>query len=248
MVEPNARRSVIPKASDVVAAELRRRILAGRLAPGTPLPGEAALMEEFGLGRGSVREALRLVESEGLISVKRGPQGGAVVTRPDLTNVTRSLASWLSVAQAPLGQLTGFRNVLEPAAAALAAKHATDEQCEALLAAAKSDAAYQESGPPFHTLIAQATNDEMFQAVLSIVYNLMVWHHAEPFDQDSENTAVMHKAHQKIAAAIARGDAAGAERAMRQHVEAEERILAEAVGLERPMVPQAVWRQAGPSV
>jgi len=245
---PTSRRSLIPKASDVVAADLRRRILAGRLPAGTPLPNEAALMDEFGLGRGSVREALRLLETEGLISVKRGPQGGAVVAQPDLTSVTRSLASWLSVGQAPLGQLTGFRNVVEPAAAALAAKQATDEQREALLAAAKDESAYRESGPSFHTLIADATNDQMFQAMLSIVYNLMVWHHAEPFAHDSENTAAMRRAHGKIASAIARGDAAGAERAMRQHVEAEERILAEAVGLEEPMVPQAVWRQGVRSV
>lgn len=240
----NPRRSVIPKASDVVAADLRQTILGGRLAPGTQLPTEGELMDRFGLGRGTIREAFRLLESEGLIAVKRGPHGGAVVARPDLSSITRSLASLLSVAEAPLWQLTGFRNVIEPAAAAMAAERATPEQRDALLAAAEDTAEYRESGPPFHTLIADSTNHELFRVVLYTVYQLMLWHHTETFSGEPRHESAMRRAHRKIAAAIARGDAAGAEKAMHQHVVAEERILAEHGGIDRPIVPDSAWSRS----
>lgn len=239
---PSPRTSRLPKASDVVAGALRQRILGGRLPPGTPIASEAELMESFDVGRGTVREALRLIEAEGLIRVRRGPRGGAAVVHPDPGQITRSLASFLSLAEAPLWQLTGFRNAVEPAAAAVAAKHATQGQRDALLDAASDVAAYSEAGPRFHELIAESTNHELFRVVLLTVYQLMVWHHVEDFAGDPEHERDMRRAHRRIADAISKGDEAAAERAMRQHVQAEERILAELGGLDRPIVPVSVWQ------
>lgn len=73
---------------------------------------------------------------------------------------------------------------------------------------------------------------------------LMVWHHTETFSGEPSHEAAMRRAHRKIASAIARGDAAAAEKAMRQHVVAEEQILAEHGGLERSIVPDSAWRPA----
>ena len=66
-----------------IADELRRLIILGELDEGDSLGHEPDLIERFGVSRPSLREALRILEAEGLISVVRGVQGGVVVHRPD---------------------------------------------------------------------------------------------------------------------------------------------------------------------
>lgn len=73
----------LPKASELVAAHLRRQIIRGELANGQMLPSEAALIQQFGVSRPTLREALRLLEAESLISIRRGAHGGMRVHPPD---------------------------------------------------------------------------------------------------------------------------------------------------------------------
>ena len=73
----------VPKASELVAADLRRRIVTGKLKPGALLPSEAVLMQEFGVSRPTLREAFRILESEAIITVLRGARGGGRVLEPD---------------------------------------------------------------------------------------------------------------------------------------------------------------------
>src|ERR1700733_11935074 len=89
-------RQRVPKASGFVADELRAQIIGNDLAPGTRLPSEAQLIEQFGLSRATVREALRLLEAEGLILVKRGPRGGLTVSRPNPSHISRSMATMVA--------------------------------------------------------------------------------------------------------------------------------------------------------
>src|SRR5690606_27239204 len=70
---------VVPKASDVLAERLRQMILSGQIQPGHQLPAERELVKETSLSRASVREALRILELEGLIETRRGRGGGSVV-------------------------------------------------------------------------------------------------------------------------------------------------------------------------
>ena len=72
----SVKRLTVPKASDVLAAHLRETILRGDLVEGSPLPTERELGERSGLSRPSVREALRILESEGLIQTRPGRGGG----------------------------------------------------------------------------------------------------------------------------------------------------------------------------
>ena len=68
--------------AELVASQLRRRIIGGDLGDGDELPREAELLDEFGVSRPSLREALRILETEGLIRIRRGKVGGAIVQRP----------------------------------------------------------------------------------------------------------------------------------------------------------------------
>ena len=122
----------IPKAAAVVAARLRRRIVSGDLEHGGSLPNESELMRHFEVSRPTVREALRILESESLIAVKRGANGGAKVQRPDVSVTARHAALWLRTQQTPLADVFEARCVIEPAAVGLLAANRTDEDLEVL--------------------------------------------------------------------------------------------------------------------
>lgn len=90
----------VPKTAELVAAEIRGGILNGSLRPGDRLPAENSLMSRFGVSRPSLREALRLLEAEELIDIRRGAQGGAVVRRPSVLPALRAATAWLAVGDA----------------------------------------------------------------------------------------------------------------------------------------------------
>src|ERR1700722_9366531 len=92
--EPPLRR---PKAAVLVAEELRREIVAGRLKPGDKLHPENVLQSEFAISRPTLREALRLLESESLITITRGKHGGARVTPVDLRAVASQVGMFLQL-------------------------------------------------------------------------------------------------------------------------------------------------------
>src|SRR3954469_23872896 len=73
----------VPKMAELVAQRLRRQIVRGELTEGDALPSEAELMTQFGVSRPTLREAFRVLESEGLIRVRRGAHGGARVQTPN---------------------------------------------------------------------------------------------------------------------------------------------------------------------
>jgi DNA-binding FadR family transcriptional regulator len=100
-----------------VADELRALIISGELSEGDSLGREPDLVERFGVSRPSLREALRILESEGLISVLRGVHGGVVVHEPDERMTARSAAVVLAARNVPLADVYEARSILEPVAA-----------------------------------------------------------------------------------------------------------------------------------
>src|SRR5580693_5576995 len=79
-----------PKTSELIATQLRRQIVRGTVKPGEKLPPETRLMEQFGVSRPTIREAFRILETEGLIVVRPGSRGGAQVVAPDQTAPDRA--------------------------------------------------------------------------------------------------------------------------------------------------------------
>jgi DNA-binding FadR family transcriptional regulator len=110
--------------ADLVVAELRRRILDGELNDGDELPRQEDLLKEFGVSKPSMREALRILESEGLLSVRRGKVGGALVHRPGQANAAYTLGMVLRTMGAPVDDLSMALNLLEPQCVALCASRA----------------------------------------------------------------------------------------------------------------------------
>jgi GntR family transcriptional repressor for pyruvate dehydrogenase complex len=235
-------RQRVPKASGFVADELRAHIIGNNLAPGTRLPSEAQLIEQFGLSRATVREALRLLEAEGLIIVKRGPRGGLTVSRPNPSHISRSMATMVALTELPLNQLFEFRVVIEPPTAAAAARNATPEQSARLIAAASSHHSDVEEQVDFHLLVAEMSGNGLFQMILSALHDVLTWHvEGEPLTES--DVAGTEAAHLRIARAIASGNASKAESTMRRHLETFQQRMGEAGRLEAPIIPRSAWRR-----
>ena len=121
-----------PKTGEVIAQRIRRRIVTGELPIGEQLPAEEELTQEFGIARTTLREALRVLESEGLIKIRRGRGGGPVVTRPTVGTLSKGLAVTLQLDGTTVGHLDEARQLLEPRLAGKLALDHTVEDIRAL--------------------------------------------------------------------------------------------------------------------
>lgn len=237
----------VPKAADVIAEDLRTQIIVGGLRPGSSLPSEPELMERYKFSRASVREALRLLESDGLIYIKRGPRGGVRVNHPDTSHVSRSFALLFATRGTRLRDLVQFRQILEPEAAAQAALHATQAQHEQLMEATEQGASseHDTSSLGFHSVLFECASNELLQVTLIAVHRLSEWHIPRE-DLRLEDITATQKAHRRIALAIVRGDSDGAAKAMLKHLQTFEQVLGELGRLDQPIIPPDQWQQPQP--
>jgi DNA-binding FadR family transcriptional regulator len=106
-----------------IADELRAMIVSGRLSEGDSLGREPDLVERFGVSRPSLREALRILETENLITVVRGVHGGVIVHEPDERMTARTASLVLRARNVSLADVFEARSLLEPLAARAIASH-----------------------------------------------------------------------------------------------------------------------------
>ncbi|WP_066481398.1 MULTISPECIES: FadR/GntR family transcriptional regulator [unclassified Sphingomonas] len=104
----------LPKASELVAERVRRRILSGELKDGDTLPPEAQLVATLGVSRPTLREALRVLEGEGFLRIMRGSRSGALIRRPGSAGVARQAGYALQAAGATIGDAYAARLAIEP--------------------------------------------------------------------------------------------------------------------------------------
>ncbi|MGF7234555.1 MAG: FadR/GntR family transcriptional regulator [Frankia sp.] len=121
VAERNRPRPAVREKPQQIADELRQLIVRGDLSEGESLGREPDLVDRFGVSRPSLREALRILEAEGLISVKRGVLGGVVAHRPDERMTARTAALVLQARNVSLADVYEARSMIEPVAARLVA-------------------------------------------------------------------------------------------------------------------------------
>lgn len=229
------------RAPDVVAATLRRQILSGELAAGDCLPNEGELISQLGVSRETVRMALRLLDAEGLTATSQG-RGGVRIRHPEPERVARSLVQLFTLTGATWGDLLSFRIMLEPAAAAHVAEHATAAQRKRIAEVAAGGIAADGTGyHEFHEELVEASGNPLLTTVLAAVEQAVRWAAAEQnisqYDRDEAA-----KSHRAIAAAVSAKDSQKAQRRMAQHLSAALRHV-EASGLrDAPMIPPSRWR------
>src|ERR1700734_2741707 len=115
--ESGAQQLRVPKAAELVAARIRGQIIRAELKQGDSLPAESELMETFGVSRPTLREAIRVLEMESLLRMRRGSRGGAVVTAPDPAVAARAVGVRLQLRGVTLRDIHEARTMIEPMAA-----------------------------------------------------------------------------------------------------------------------------------
>ena len=170
----------VPKAGEMVASQLRRQIVLGELKEGDQLPSESVLMEQFGVSRPTLREAFRILEAEGAITVRRGVRGGARVQGPDIAVAARHIGLLLQYRGALLSDVYEVRAGLEPAAARMAAKRRTSADLARLQEALdrhreslENPAAPIAADADFHRLIVELSGNETLQVLAGMVGNII---------------------------------------------------------------------------
>jgi DNA-binding FadR family transcriptional regulator len=113
------------KLSHLVAERLRSQIASGEMAPGDTLPSESDLMKQMGISRPTLREAMRVLESEGLLQLGRGARSGAAILAPSIERAARFGALYLTTQGTTIGDIHQVRTLLEPP---LVAHHAENSK------------------------------------------------------------------------------------------------------------------------
>ncbi len=215
----------VTRASEEVVRQIKALIFSGELSPGDQLPSENELADHFGLSRTTVRDALRVLETQGLIEIKVGAGGGAFVAQPGTGPVLESLTNMLRLQQVTIPELVEARQVVETNIAVLAAQRATDEDIRAMEEAVAAARAGRAAGDPyfmphsvsFHMALAKAAKNQVLLLTVNSIRSLFyeVLERLLPAD-DMAQRAI--EDHQKILDAVKERDAEQARQLMQEHI------------------------------
>ena len=225
----------VPKSCDVLAGRLRTQILGGAFAPGEPLPAERDLVAETGLSRGSVREALRILEAEGLLQTRPGRYGGSVVCLPTADLFARQVGSFAKGRGVSFDTLIEAREALEPTLAELAARHRGEADLRELdridarmEAAIEGDLqAFLAANVEWHQAVAEASGNDLLAAFIRSIAGLIRESTLEEHVTSNALRRLVLSAHRRVADAIRAKDAGAARRRMERHVKAYSTTIAE---------------------
>lgn len=214
----------VPKASDVLANELRERILSGEYPEGTPLPPERELVVQTRLSRTTVREALRILEVQGLIRIKAGRAGGAFVQRPGAESVAKSVELLIRGRHIRLASVHETREAIEPSCARLAAQHRTAgdlrrlEAANAVIATNAGLEDFLQANVDWHVAVATASHNEILTGVMLALSRAIYATTNDAGFINDEVRAITARAHRSVTRAIRERDPDAAARRMGRHV------------------------------
>lgn len=229
----------VPKMAELVAAQLRRMIVRGELAEGDALPAETALMEEFAVSRPTLREAFRVLESEALISVRRGARGGARVQVPEGTVAARYAGVVLEYRGTTLKDVYDARTVIEAPCAGLLAQRRTDEDLQRLRSAVAEaerlmddPSAFIRAHMEFHALVVELAGNQTLTVLNGMVRHIIDqanWSHVDLDAGSAENVRANRRgfrAHVALVDLVEARRSEAAEELWRVHLqEAEDYLL-----------------------
>lgn len=214
----------VQRSYEQVARQIEAQIRAGDLAPGAKLPPERAMGERFGVSRGVVREAIKVLSTMGLVESRQG--SGIYVRNNPIPSISRALTLSVSADAASILRLFEFREEIESLAARAAARRRTNEQLGAMRRALDANAAsladtdwdaFGETDHDLHLAIAAAADNPYLYAVISATRQ-MQRDVMRIVARRSGVLAVAVAQHRRVVAAISGRDAMAAAVAMREHM------------------------------
>ena len=209
--------------AEEIADRIRALMLEGAYPAGRPLPGERDLAKRFGVGRGSVRDAFRVLETIGLIETRHGQ--GTFPRELDVDRLVVPLASVLAHRSDLQDELHDVRRMFEPAVARVAALRATPDDVAALerivgeqRRKAKGGRSTISEDTAFHAALARATRNRVLERLMETLNGLLVESRALTLRQKGRPERSI-RGHENVVAAIRRRDADGAADAMHAHID-----------------------------
>jgi GntR family transcriptional regulator, transcriptional repressor for pyruvate dehydrogenase complex len=214
------------KTAIIVAASIVDRITDGGLQPGEVLPPERVLMEEYEVGRGTMREALRYLELQGVLTIKTGPKGGPVVAAPDSRHLAATFALLMQFAGTRYRAVVEARQQFEPITALLAASQDDAkelgaqliESCDWMEERLENWEAFLDENRRFHDLVAWGSNNPIFGYLINSLHWITDGT-VLGIDYPVRFRRSVLDAHRGIAEAIAAADPQASEAAMRHHMD-----------------------------
>jgi DNA-binding FadR family transcriptional regulator len=219
--------SVQGKGAEVVARNITQTIVADGMQPGELVGTEPELIEQEGVSRALLREAVRLLEHHQIARMRRGPGGGLFVMAPSANAVTEMAAIYLARRGMKLAELAELRTGVEVAIADLAAERVDEESAiglqEALLREERgTDAEQAELVHDLHAAVAAAAKNRVLSLVALVLIRLSRLHQIERLAPKARKQirAEVLRTHEGIARAVESGDREMARHRMRRHLEA----------------------------
>jgi len=213
------------KVAESIARQIMQDIRRQKLEPGSMLPAESAMLERFGVGRGSLREALRILEINGLVVLKPGPKGGPVVAAQDPAAFGQLMTLHLQSLGATYRELLQARVEYEVLMARKAAEREDalpGDVAKAALVARDDvldDRRYGSASADFHRAIGIAAGNPVLRMVSDAIYSIWALRVTRVLYPVEERPEVLRQ-HEAIARAVERHEVRRAERLMREHMTA----------------------------
>ena len=211
------------RVAEEVADRIRTLILDGTFPQGQPLPSERVLTEQFGVSRGSIRDALRMLETIGLIETQHGR--GTFPRELTVDRLVAPLASMMTFQHDLQDELLDVRRMFEPAVARVAAARATDEDFADLQRIIEAQQRKLKKGQSaivedteFHAALARSTRNRVVVSLMATLNDLLVESRKLTLKQKGR-PAKSIEGHEAVVAALRRRDAEGAASAMYTHID-----------------------------
>ena len=218
------------KLSDQIAEDLRRRIARERMEPGQRLPNERALMQHYGCAKGTIREALKALEVQGLVTMQPGPNGGAEIRPVSLDAAAQQLRRFLHFRQLDFAQVYAVRRSLEVALGVSIVGRIDDEVLRQLASnieacQAASDAGDRARGRvlelKFHDILCDASDNAllafMCRFLNSLLRDLVEFRSASATEHEAFGAHNIDS-HRRLVAAFRAEDAGAVEAVMHEHM------------------------------
>jgi GntR family transcriptional repressor for pyruvate dehydrogenase complex len=212
-----------PKKSALLAQQIVSEIVSNGLGAGDRLAPEAEMGATYGVGRSTIREALRVLESQGVVKIKTGPGGGPVVAPFDASFLATNIGLHLQLSGATFGDVMRARLVIEPSIAAAAASLGAGPALDALREViehshdATNSVRLVAESANFHDLVAASSANPFFEYLLLALHRI-----TEPFAQRlpyiGERRERLIRHHEQIIRAIESGDDQAAAAAMKEDI------------------------------
>jgi DNA-binding FadR family transcriptional regulator len=210
--------------SEEVLRQLKESILLGKFKSGEKLPSERELTEEFQVSRGVIREAIRILEITGFVTLRQGPTGGAFVTDLSFDHVGNAFLDLFLANKVSIPELANVRLYFEPEVARLAALNATQEDKKRLIEAQEGEflsvattAARITQFQKVHHVIAESCRNHFYEAISKSMLRL-TYEVVEAVNPDHE-ALHMPGEHNHIIDAVIGANATAARAAMQKHME-----------------------------